>query len=353
MSLSESAKAFRDTKSFCTVYGYQMAYVEMDDASSTSMMKSGAEAKGDTVLFLHGNPTSSYLWRDIMKPLQGSGRRLIAPDLIGMGDSDKLVDPSDETYGFLNQARFLDKFISDCTGVPEQEKVILVIHDWGSGLGFWWARRHPERVKGIVYMEALVQPMYLNRTIPEDQREFSQLLRSPMGEKVVLEDNMFIEAFLPNGILRDLAQEEHDVYRAPFLNAGEDRRPILAFFRSIPMDGSPAAVHEVVSNYSQWMGENEIPKLMISATPGVLLADSSLELARGWKNQKEVGVAGLHYLQEDSAAEIATAIDEWLTSDGVESVDAPMMMSSGGYSVGSSNLWFLIMMIAALSRKFW
>lgn len=354
MNLSTAAAAFRDTKSFCTVNGYQMAYVEMKDT---------ADEDGDTLIFLHGNPTSSYLWRNVMAPLQGSGRRLIAPDLIGMGDSDKLTNSSDEAYRFENHADFLDKFIKDCVGVDSGDKVVLVLHDWGSALGLHWAFRHQDMVKGIAFMEGSVGDF--SPPNPANA-QFFELLNTPgVGEQLILQDNLFIETVLPQFILRNLTADEMSVYRAPFLNPGEDRRPTLTWPREVPLNGTPPEIVEIITNFADWMGENDLPKLLISATPGGLLPPNSTALAkaRSWKNQQEVGVAGLHFIQEDSPDEIATAIDDWLNSDAFMMMiddDAPPTSSpdnsSGGMMAGptmaGSNFLFMFM-LAAVFRKFW
>ena len=338
--MSDAAAVFRDTKSFCTVNGYEMAYVEMqnDDASEV----------GDTLVFLHGNPTSSYLWRDVMAPLQGDARRLIAPDLIGMGDSDKLEDSSDAAYSFVEHVDYIEKFMKDCVKVGEDDKVILVIHDWGSALGFHWALKHPDQVKGIVYMEALVKPSNYAEFTP-DFAQFFQSVRTPdVGEQMILEDNMFVEQILPSAILRNLTADEMSVYAAPYSTPGESRRTTLAWPREVPIDGTPVVNAEMVDAYSKWMGENDIPKLLISATPGLLLINDSLDLARTWKNQQEVTVDGLHFIQEDSPAEIASAIDEWLESDVFAQSSTKKNAASDD---ASAYLWVLA--AAFLFRKFW
>lgn len=317
-----------------------MAYVEMKDGNNTS-----STPGGDTLIFLHGNPTSSYLWRNVMEPLQDSGRRLIAPDLIGMGDSDKLDPSSEEAYSFTNHAEFLDIFMKDCAGLGKDDKVILVLHDWGSALGFWWARRHPNNVKGIAYMEALVTPMTYDDFDPQSA-EFFQAVRTPgAGEQMILQDNAFVEVILPSSILRNLTREEMDVYRAPYLIAGESRRSTLTWPRQVPINGTPIELVDIVSNYSAWMGNSESPKLLISATPGLLLSGEALILARTWPNQQEVGVRGIHFIQEDSPNEIATAIDSWLMSDVFEE-DIPFLDSSHATTVftptTSAYLWFFL-----------
>lgn len=278
-----------------------MAYAETNDPTGD-----------ETMIFLHGNPTSSYLWRNIMAPLAGRGR-LIAPDLIGMGDSDKLNNSGVDSYQFEEHADFLDKLL-DCVVGTDTNDIILVIHDWGSALGFWWAYRNPERIKGIAYMEALVMPLKFE-WLPQFEDFFTGFRTPGVGEELILQQNIFIEGVLPTSIIRNLTQEEMNVYRAPYLEPGEDRRPTLTWPREIPFDGSPARTHEIMANYSDWMNQTEIPKLLVQANPGAILVGVPLEFARGWKNQKEVSVAGIHFVQEDSPAEIAEAIGDWLDSD--------------------------------------
>ena len=279
-----------------------MAYVDTGSNDTTS--------DDFTFLFLHGNPTSSYLWRNIIPELASSGR-CIAPDLIGMGDSDKLPNSGVDSYRFVEHADFLDQLI-DCA-IPGDTDIVLVIHDWGSALGFWWAYRSPDRVKGIVYMEATVAPLKLE-DFPASLGDFFISLRTPdVGEQLILEQNLFIET-LQDGIIRNLTEEEMSNYRAPYLEPGESRRPTLTWPREVPFNGTPENVAEIISTYSAWMRTNEIPKLFVNADPGLLLTGRYRELARGWKNQVEVTVAGIHFIQEDSSLEIAQAVGDWLDS---------------------------------------
>lgn len=275
------------------VLGRNMAYVEM-----------GA---GDPIVFQHGNPTSSYLWRNIMPPLAEHGR-CIALDLIGMGDSDKLEDSGPDRYTYLEHRRYFDAAM-DALGVSD--RVTLVIHDWGSALGFDWACRHPEAVKGICYMEALVRPVTWDEW-PEAITPLFQGFRSEAGETMVLEKNVFVEKVLPGSVLRGLTDEEMAVYRRPYLTPGEDRRPTLTWPRQIPLDGEPEEVVAAANAYSRWMAENDLPKLFINADPGAILVGAQREFCRSWKNQTEVTVRGSHFIQEDSPAEIADAIGDWL-----------------------------------------
>jgi len=274
------------------VNGHTMAYVE--------------SGEGDPIVFLHGNPTSSYLWRDIMPHAIGQGR-CIAPDLIGMGDSQKLTDPGPDSYRFVEHREYLDGFL-EAVGVTEN--VTLVIHDWGSALGFDWANRHRDAMKGIAYMEAIVRPVTWEEW-PEAARGIFQGMRSEAGEEMVLTKNLFIEAILPASIMRDLTEEEMNVYRAPYLEAGESRRPTLTWPREIPIDGEPADVAEIVSSYADWLQTSELPKLFVNAEPGTILIGPQRDFCRTWPNQLEVTVAGIHFIQEDSADEIGEALSSW------------------------------------------
>lgn len=281
-------------KDYVKIHGKQMAYVEM-----------GA---GEPVAFLHGNPTSSYLWRNIM-PYVSDTHRAIAPDLIGMGDSEKLSNPDAESYTFVEHRKYLDGFLDKL--IPEGQ-VTLVIHDWGSALGFDWARRNPDRIKGICFMEAIVGPVKSWDHWPEDARDIFQAMRSPAGEKIVLEKNLFIEAILPSAVVRDLSDTEMAVYRMPYLNEGEDRRPTLTWPRQIPVEGEPKEVHDIVSEYASWLAETGFPKLFINADPGSILLDQARAFVRSWKNINEVTVKGTHFIQEDSPHEIGAALRDWI-----------------------------------------
>ena len=265
------------------------------------------EGEGDPIVFLHGNPTSSYLWRNIIPHLTGLGR-CIAPDLIGMGDSDKLTASGPDRYTFVEHRNYLDELLYK---LEVTDKVVLVIHDWGSALGFDWANRHQEAMQGIAYMEAIVRPLTWSEW-PENGTEIFQGLRSEAGEDMILEKNLFVEAILPGSIIRDLEDEEMAVYRQPFINAGEDRRPTLTWPRQIPLGGEPADVVQIVSEYGEWLGGSDLPKLLVSAEPGAILTGPVLEFARTWPNQKEVNVAGIHFIQEDSPDEIGAAVAEFV-----------------------------------------
>jgi haloalkane dehalogenase len=275
------------------VEGKRMAYLDV-----------GA---GDPIVFLHGNPTSSYLWRNVIPHLAGRGRCL-APDLIGMGDSDKLDDPGPRSYRFVDHRRFLDGWFA-ALGLTGD--VALVVHDWGSALGFDWARRHPDAVRAIAYMEAIVRPV-TSEEWPAAARPVFEAFRSPAGEEMVLEKNVFVERVLPGSVLRTLTDAEMDEYRRPFREPGEGRRPMLTWPREIPIDGEPADVAEIVAAYADWLSMSDVPKLLISAQPGAIVTGPTLEFCRRWPNQQEVTVAGVHFIQEDSPDEIGAAIADWL-----------------------------------------
>ena len=280
-------------KKYIDVLGKQIAYVEMGE--------------GDPIIFQHGNPTSSYLWRNIMPQLQSLGR-CIAMDLIGMGDSEKLEDEGNMTYSYTVHKKFFDGFLAEL-GI--KNNATLVIHDWGSALGFNWAYDNPEKVKGICYMEAIVKSMqWVDWN--EDARGIFQGFRSAAGEEMIFKKNLFIEAVLPGSILRKLSDEEMNEYRRPF-NDETSRRPMLDWPRQIPLENEPPEICKIVESYSQWMVKNELPKLFINAEPGAILIGKQREFCRTWKNQKEVTVKGSHFIQEDSPNEIGSAIFDWLS----------------------------------------
>jgi len=262
---------------------------------------------GDPVVFLHGNPTSSYLWRNIITEVEGSARCL-APDLIGMGDSGK--NPAG-SYRFVDHAHYLDAWF-DAVGLDQHTKnVTLVVHDWGSALGFHWACRHQDSIKALVYMEAIVCPLTWE-TFPEAARKVFQGFRSPAGEEMVLQNNVFVERVLPGSVVRKLTEEEMAVYRKPYTEPGESRRPTLTWPRQIPIEGEPPDVVEIVEQYGQWLSSSEVPKLFVNADPGALLTGSQREYCRTWPNQKEITVTGSHFIQEDAPQEIGQAIVDLL-----------------------------------------
>jgi haloalkane dehalogenase len=279
-------------KKTVSVNGKTMSYVEMGE--------------GDPIIFQHGNPTSSYLWRNIMPHLAVQGR-CIAIDLIGMGDSDKLEDSGPDRYTLLEHRDYFDAAL-DALGVTSN--VTFVIHDWGSALGFDWANRHRDSVIGIAYMESIVRPVSWDDW-PEAARGVFQGFRSSAGEDMVLDKNVFVERVLPGSIIRDLSDEEMEVYRRPFKNPGEERRPTLTWPRQIPIEGEPAEVVELVQSYADWLSKSDMPKLFINAEPGAILIGPQREFCRSWLNQQEVTVVGNHFLQEDSPNEIGEAIAQW------------------------------------------
>ena len=284
-------------KQFIDVNGAQIAYVEM--------------GQGDPVIFQHGNPTSSYLWRNIMPEVQDLGR-CIAIDLVGMGDSAKLPDSGPDRYTF---AEHYEYFSAALAALGVEKNVTLVIHDWGSALGFHWANQHRDAVNGICYMEAIVAPMPNWDSWDEGAKGIFQAFRSPAGDDMVLENNIFVERVLPGSVLRGLTEQEMQVYRRPFAQPGEDRRPTLTWPRQIPIAGEPADVVQIAQEYADWLGQSDVAKLFINAEPGALLTGGLRDLCRTWSNQTEVTVKGSHFIQEDSPAEIAQALRQWLMAE--------------------------------------
>jgi haloalkane dehalogenase len=265
--------------------------------------------EGDPIVLLHGNPTSSYLWRNVLPHLQPRGR-CIAPDLIGMGDSDKLPNSGPGSYRFVEHRRYLDALLE---ALDVHERVTFVIHDWGSALGFDWANRHREAVKGIAFMEAIVAPQGRDHWDKMGMGPALEALRSEAGEAMVLQNNYFIEEILPNAILRKLSDDEMAEYRRPFAKPGEGGRPTLTWPREIPIDGEPADVSAIAAAYADWLGTSSVPKLFLKAEPGAILANDRLvNLVRGWPALTEKTVAGIHFVQEDSPDEIGKAIVDWM-----------------------------------------
>jgi haloalkane dehalogenase len=279
-------------KKTANIKGLNMTYVE--------------EGEGDPIVFLHGNPTSSYLWRNIIPYLVPQGR-CIAPDLIGMGDSDKLPNSGPDSYQFVEHRKYLDALLEHL-GVTDN--VTLVVHDWGSALGFDWANRHRDALKGIAYMEAIVKPITWEEW-PEPSRPSFQMMRSETGEQKVIGENFFIERILPASVIRKMGEAEMNAYRRPFMHPGEDRRPTLTWPRQIPLSGEPAEVVEIVQTYADWLPNSEVPKLFIDAEPGSILVGPMRDFVRTFKNQQETKVRGLHFIQEDSPDEIGMAIANW------------------------------------------
>ncbi|GIH05164.1 haloalkane dehalogenase 3 [Rhizocola hellebori] len=284
-SESDISSADQNPRSQVDLLDTYMAYVEVGE--------------GDPIVFLHGNPTSSYLWRNIIPAVSGVGRCL-APDLIGMGESGPAPDGN---YRFLDQVRYLDAWF-DAVGATDD--VVLVVHDWGSALGFYRAMRHPEQIKGIAYMEALAAPRRWE-DFPHGVDDAFRAIRSPAGEKLVLQDNIFIEGILPKSVMRPLGEQEMAAYRRPFPSP-QSRLPILTLARELPIEGEPAEMVSIVESYGEWLSRSQVPKLFVSAEPGVLLTGSARDFCRTFPNQKEISVPGIHYLQEDSPEEIGLAL---------------------------------------------
>ena len=266
------------------------------------------EGEGDAIVFQHGNPTSSYLWRNVMPHLEGQGR-LIACDLIGMGDSEKLTNSGPDSYSYFEHRDFLFALLEK---LNIGKQVVFVIHDWGSALGFDWSFQNQDRVQGIAYMEGIVKPVTWDEW-PENATKVFQGFRSEAGESMVLDKNIFVERVLPSSIMRELSEEEMNEYRRPFLSSGEDRRPTLSWPRQIPIQGEPKEVVEVVENYSNWLSSSDLPKLFINADPGSILTGKQREFCRSWPNQDEVTVKGTHFIQEDSPDEIGKAVSSFVS----------------------------------------
>jgi haloalkane dehalogenase len=280
------------TQQFATINGKRIAYLEA--------------GSGEPIVLLHGNPTSSYLWRNVIPHLEGLGR-VIAPDLIGQGDSEKLPESEGpERYSFQVAFDYLDGLLKH---IAADQNVTLVLHDWGSGLGFHWASQNPQAVKGVAYMEAIVAPLSW-QDWPESARGIFQGFRSDKGEDLVLTRNLFVEGVLPSSILRDLSEEEMAHYRAPF-DTPANRQPTLNWPRQIPIDGEPPHMVSLVEAYGAFMAESPIPKLFINAEPGSILVGAQRDFCRRWPNQTEVTVEGLHFIQEDSPEAIGRAIADW------------------------------------------
>ncbi len=281
-------------KSSVNIDGQKLAYIDVGE--------------GTPIVMLHGNPTSSFLWRNIIPHLNDLGR-VIVPDLIGHGDSDKLpVSMGPDRYTFENTFEYIDKLLNK---LEINQDITLILHDWGSALGFYWAMKNPEKIKAICYMEAIVSPINWSDW-PEQARGIFKGFRSAKGEDLILKRNMFIEAVLPSSIIRKLTKDEMDEYRKPFLNEN-DRQVTLNWPRQIPIEGEPSHMFRLVTSYAEWISnDGDIPKLFINADPGSILIGNQREFCRGWKNQTEVTVNGLHFIQEDSPHEIGEAISSWM-----------------------------------------
>ena len=281
-------------KKFIEIKGRRMAYID--------------EGEGAPIVFQHGNPTSSYLWRKVMPACAGLGR-LIACDLIGMGDSNKLPNSGSDRYTYVEQRKFLFALWEE---LGLDRDVILVIHDWGGTLGFDWAHQHADRVQGVAYMEAAPLPLTW-RDFPDDAaRDLIRAFRSAAGDEMILRDNLFVEAFVIETEKDHLTEADKAEYRRPFLNPGEDRRPTLTWPRQIPLDGSPSNVAEIVSGFSDWLKDSPTPKLWIRGDPGFIGIGRFAAFCEGLKNQTEVWVKGVHFLQESSGPEIGNAVADFV-----------------------------------------
>jgi haloalkane dehalogenase len=285
----------RYTKKYAEVNDLRMAYVE-----------AGA---GDPIIFLHGNPTSSYLWRNVIPHLEGLGR-CIAPDLIGMGDSDKLPQSGADSYTLVDHIDYLGGLLE---GLGVTRNVTFVAHDWGGPLAFDWLRRHGDAAKGVAYMETIVTPMTWD-IWPAPVRDLFRSFRSPAGDKLVLENNVFVEQVLPGAIMRKLEEAEMAVYRRPYTEPGESRRPTLTWPRQLPIEGTPGDVIAIIEANDAFMTASQMPKLFINAEPGAILTGGQREHCRAWPNTREVSVAGVHFIQEDSPDEIGQAVADWYRS---------------------------------------
>ncbi len=283
----------RYSKYQVTVHGLKMAYID--------------EGVGDPIIFLHGNPSSSYEWRNVIPHLVNMGR-CIAPDLIGMGDSDKLPNSGPSSYRFIEHRKYLDAFLET---LDLRNRITLVLHDWGSALGFDWAYRHPHAIHAIAYMESFVKPIDSWDAWPKEAVALFQTIRSNGGEELVLDKNFFVENILPASVLRKLSDAEMAVYRRPYKNRGESRRPTLTWPREIPIAGEPKDVHDIIQTYGQWLASSDIPKLFIEAIPGAMF-ESHRNFAKTWPNQTHVKITGGHFVNEDSPDETGAAIVAWL-----------------------------------------
>ena len=281
---------------------YKKKYIQVKNKSMAYV----DEGEGNTFLFLHGNPTSSFLWRNIAPHVEDIGR-VVIPDLIGMGDSEKLDGVDNEGYTYHGQYGYLTELLEN---LDLGNNIHLIIHDWGSAMGFQFARENPERVKSITYMEAIVMPLTWKQW-PDAATKIFQLFRSDAGEALILEKNFFVERILLADSATGYSDEEKAEYIRPFFNVGEDRRPTLTWPRQIPLDGEPNEVVEEVRKNAEFHKDSEIPKLFINANPGSILVGEQREFARTWKNQTEITVNGNHFIQEDSSEEIGTALREF------------------------------------------
>ena len=280
-------------KKYKEILGKTMAYLD--------------SGEGQSIVFLHGNPASSFLWRNITPAVEGMGR-IVVPDLIGMGDSEKLEGVDNPDYQYHGQYKYLSNLLDS---LDLGNEVNLVIHDWGSAMGFQYARENSDRIKSITFMEAIVAPLSWDDW-PENARNIFQLMRSEAGEELVLEKNIFVERILLNDSAEGFSEEEKVEYIRPFKEAGEDRRPTLTWPRQIPVDGEPQAVIDEVIKNGEFHKDSNIPKLFINADPGSILTGKQREFVRSWNNLKETTVKGNHFIQEHSPSEIGEALKNFL-----------------------------------------
>lgn len=280
-------------KKYKEIFGKKLAYLD--------------SGEGQSIVFLHGNPASSFLWRNITPAVEGMGR-IIVPDLIGMGDSEKLDGIDNPEYQYHGQYKYLSNLLDS---LDLGNEINLVIHDWGSALGFQYARENSDRIKSITFMEAIVMPLTWDQW-PENARNIFQLMRSEAGEELVLEKNIFVERILLNDSAKGFSEEEKAEYIRPFKEAGEDRRPTLTWPRQIPVDGEPQEVISEVIKNGEFHKDSSIPKLFINADPGSILIGEQREFVRSWNNLKEVTVKGNHFIQEHSPKEISEAIKSFI-----------------------------------------
>lgn len=292
-STASADDAWQAEKKFADVLGYKMAYIE--------------RGEGKPIVFVHGNPTSSYLWRNVIPHVEGQGR-IIVIDQMGMGDSDKLPATEDNRYRLSNHAKYFEAFM---VAIGANEDVTLVLHDWGGAVGFDWASRHQDALRGIAYMETFVKPLEW-KDLPKSFHPTLKAVRSEEGLKLVLEENMFIEKMLPGVTGVDLTEEAMTEYRRPYLNAGDDRLPTMMWAREVPLAGEPADVHDRINTYSKWLETSEVPKLFIDADPGVFITGNTREFARGLPNQTTTEAKGLHFMQEDDPETIGNAVSAFI-----------------------------------------
>lgn len=281
--------AFPYESKFVDVLGSRMHYID--------------EGQGEPVVFIHGNPTSSYLWRNVI-PFVTTGYRAIAFDLIGMGKSDK----PDIAYTYQDHKRYVDGFIEKL-GL---RNITFVIHDWGSVLGFDYSVHHENNVRGIAFMEALVPPAMPSPNPSSPTSSIGQFRTPELGEKLVLGENAFVEKVIPAGVIRQLTQEEMNVYRAPYPTPAS-RKPTLVWPRELPIQGTPARNVEVVNAIGAWMKTTPIPMLHLWGRPGALNSERvAVEFVKRVRNIQSTFVGPCrHYLQEDQPEMIGRAVADW------------------------------------------